>query len=784
MEQRLSEGAGEAGGTREDPPTSGIVRHDSHRRRSGSDPTGNRARFAMVGGDNSPVMFGHAFQKQKHAGEAGQKVGLCRSFALHGSAVAKLARLDPRQSVASVSCPVRPSHITKTDSRTDEPTPFWRRSLDLPASAKVAYASGFRWPVPWCLFIYLLFQSNTTSTFWLADIMNPANLLSPTGAFAYFRILGIEKYHRGEKVTIDTRKGVPVCVSKHFRYAFAAGRFQHHASSLGTLRNSRYFPAARYNSPSYTRPSRVHLSVGFCSSGDVYSLLTWLDVTGPASRWRGEQSDHSATAAPPVSRTSSSMFSARTSQQLPSREKWLFVAGTSHSIPEQGLNAWWADWRPRRVNDVSLPRSRAKWRLRAQPRRPVRPRSWSVMGRPPSICPVLPPLQAGHSRWKGGGARGGVVVRLLASHLGEPCSITGGVSPLFRIWESCWTITLIGEFSRGYPVSPALAFLRCYNGPMHPILTSQGFIAKSRAHGKLSRKHFSPFAPPSPFPIKPNDDATTDSFLNCVAVAGAVTAARSTAPPGSAYLLRDSRDSRHIHNSEDMPSAPRSPPPFTQRSLAIPSTLIDSRHDRADKKAVIGDKRKDLARALGVPKDHRDGGRQKKKIWRGNTVLKVLGCSTSTYAIRVKTRTGVTFCRTTVLVGGVFSGISRFSHLFHSGAAPQFFTCIDFQDFDAKSRPNLSTHFGYGACTLGHGSAGCSGRRLSAIGPHPFWAIFSRCWLVEERAPRPKRGWEYIGRVYSPVHGVSATLHSPCVLANPARFLVQCLKVRSDRLSD
>ncbi|KAJ8876127.1 hypothetical protein PR048_024036 [Dryococelus australis] len=49
-EQRRNEGEGQTGDPREGPPTSGIVRHDSHTRKSGSDPAGNRARFAWMGG--------------------------------------------------------------------------------------------------------------------------------------------------------------------------------------------------------------------------------------------------------------------------------------------------------------------------------------------------------------------------------------------------------------------------------------------------------------------------------------------------------------------------------------------------------------------------------------------------------------------------------------------------------------------------------------------------------------------------------------------------------------
>ncbi|KAJ8888407.1 hypothetical protein PR048_007897 [Dryococelus australis] len=48
MEQRRNERAGEMGDPRENPLTSGIVRHDSHMRKPGSDPTGNRTRFAFT----------------------------------------------------------------------------------------------------------------------------------------------------------------------------------------------------------------------------------------------------------------------------------------------------------------------------------------------------------------------------------------------------------------------------------------------------------------------------------------------------------------------------------------------------------------------------------------------------------------------------------------------------------------------------------------------------------------------------------------------------------------
>ncbi|KAJ8887430.1 hypothetical protein PR048_013645 [Dryococelus australis] len=45
--------------------------------------------------------------------------------------------------------------------------------------------------------------------------------------------------------------------------------------------------------------------------------------------------------------------------------------------------------------------------------------------------------------------------------LGEPGLIIGVVPPDFRTWDSCRTMTLVDGFSRGYPVSPALAFRWC-----------------------------------------------------------------------------------------------------------------------------------------------------------------------------------------------------------------------------------------------------------------------------------------------------------------------------------
>ncbi|KAJ8873954.1 hypothetical protein PR048_024794 [Dryococelus australis] len=55
MEKRQNEGAGKTVNPRENPPTSGIVRHDSHMLKSGTDPAGNQTRFALVGGEGVEV---------------------------------------------------------------------------------------------------------------------------------------------------------------------------------------------------------------------------------------------------------------------------------------------------------------------------------------------------------------------------------------------------------------------------------------------------------------------------------------------------------------------------------------------------------------------------------------------------------------------------------------------------------------------------------------------------------------------------------------------------------
>ncbi|KAJ8889480.1 hypothetical protein PR048_008979 [Dryococelus australis] len=79
--------------------------------------------------------------------------------------------------------------------------------------------------------------------------------------------------------------------------------------------------------------------------------------------------------------------------------------------------------------------------------------------------------------------RGGVVVRLLASHQGEPGSIPCGAAPRF---PHCGIVSddAAGGFSRGSPISIALAFQRCFIfTPLHPHR-----ILRPRLHTWESRR--------------------------------------------------------------------------------------------------------------------------------------------------------------------------------------------------------------------------------------------------------------------------------------------------------
>ncbi|KAJ8894622.1 hypothetical protein PR048_007286 [Dryococelus australis] len=115
-------------------------------------------------------------------------------------------------------------------------------------------------------------------------------------------------------------------------------------------------------------------------------------------------------------------------------------------------------------------------------------------------------------RWPWG--CGGIVVRLLASHLGVPDDVASPYSPQFiligsqdivvesgsnpsipldkgfnrsfldfRMWESFRTMPLVGRFSRGSPVSPAISFPRC--SILNSITLSSSQYCDSERHTNL-----------------------------------------------------------------------------------------------------------------------------------------------------------------------------------------------------------------------------------------------------------------------------------------------------------
>ncbi|KAJ8874137.1 hypothetical protein PR048_024979 [Dryococelus australis] len=72
-----------------------------------------------------------------------------------------------------------------------------------------------------------------------------------------------------------------------------------------------------------------------------------------------------------------------------------------------------------------------------------------------------------------------------------PGSIPDRVTPDFRMWESCRTMPLVGEFSREFPVSAALSFRRCSKLASNTLIGSQDLEVKSRpklfTHSSLPR---------------------------------------------------------------------------------------------------------------------------------------------------------------------------------------------------------------------------------------------------------------------------------------------------------
>ncbi|KAJ8895910.1 hypothetical protein PR048_001250 [Dryococelus australis] len=80
---------------------------------------------------------------------------------------------------------------------------------------------------------------------------------------------------------------------------------------------------------------------------------------------------------------------------------------------------------------------------------------------------------------------------LLASHQGDTGSIPGRVTPDFRMWESFRTMQLVGGFSQGSPVYPALSFRR------RSILTSITLIGSQDLDCTMAAPRLFPRTPSS-----------------------------------------------------------------------------------------------------------------------------------------------------------------------------------------------------------------------------------------------------------------------------------------------
>ncbi|KAJ8871811.1 hypothetical protein PR048_028151 [Dryococelus australis] len=84
------------------------------------------------------------------------------------------------------------------------------------------------------------------------------------------------------------------------------------------------------------------------------------------------------------------------------------------------------------------------------------------------------------------------VAHSLGSSPGDPGSIPGRITPDFRMWETCRTMPLVGEFSRGSPVFPALSFQRYSILIFITLIGSQDLDVKSHPHlfTLFTRRHF------------------------------------------------------------------------------------------------------------------------------------------------------------------------------------------------------------------------------------------------------------------------------------------------------
>ncbi|KAJ8872850.1 hypothetical protein PR048_026466 [Dryococelus australis] len=108
------------------------------------------------------------------------------------------------------------------------------------------------------------------------------------------------------------------------------------------------------------------------------------------------------------------------------------------------------------------------------------------------LCKLSMPLP-NVSPWYRGAE--GSAVSLLASHQGYPGSIPRRVTPDFRMWESCWTMPLVGGFSRGSPVSPPFHSGAAPYSPQSPSSALETSMLRAVKISSLTH-YYVPLKPP------------------------------------------------------------------------------------------------------------------------------------------------------------------------------------------------------------------------------------------------------------------------------------------------
>ncbi|KAJ8878508.1 hypothetical protein PR048_019086 [Dryococelus australis] len=266
--------------------------------------------------------------------------------------------------------------------------------------------------------------------------------------------------------------------------------------------------------------------------------------------------------------------------------------------------------------------------------------------------PQMPVIALG-SRKKKAGGRGDVVVSPSASHPGGPVRLPVELPPDFRMWESCWTMPLVGGSSRISPVFPPF---RSGAAPFSPQYTRVG---------------------PQDLDVKSRIQQTSNkASIHFVSVLTRVNI-HDRCPRKKLYVP-ENNCTKHLQFAKEYMDKPIDTIFFPHDVLLMSVSKLTKR----------------LVRFSSLNHSFRVGGG-------GGTVAERLTCSPPTKAFRVQSPAG----SLRMLARGNRAGRCRWSAGFlgnlpfplsyHSGTAlysPQSITLIGSQDQDVKSRPNLFTH--------------------------------------------------------------------------------------------